>query len=242
MDAPKLAVAAFAVAASLVCCTVSSVDDEGLSVDVGLAADPPANAMITSDLGYEIQLVSGFVAIASVEVGACDGEQASIPLWRRLLAIPEAHAHSTSSPTKLGVPGVLPLVPTAHVEDDLGSILPPPGRYCFTDVALGPADGDAVLLPADGAMVGLTLEVEGTWVAPGGGEAVPFAWTSTATPSARHGTAFSLREAGPRTARLELEVDVATIFDGIDLATVDASLGADRVAARVADTLHIAIQ
>jgi hypothetical protein len=249
MRLPTLVITAAILATALACCTLGAGGDEGLSVDVGMVATPHAGAPIETDLGYLVTLDRGFVAIASVEIHACDEAHASRSLARDLvevlgspLRVRAAHAHSTSSPTLLGVPGVLPLAPERDVVADLGELLPPPAKYCSTSVKLGPADDDAVMLPDSGDMVGLTLLVEGSWVAPAGGEAQSFRWASTATPGARRDTPFELAEDGPRSVREDIGVDVARIFDGIDLASVDPALGADRVAARIAEDLRVDIR
>lgn len=249
--AAKLAISASFVAVALACCTLSE-GDEGLRVEVGIRAVPPASTSFTTDLGYEVTVTSGFVAIASVQIRPCD-DGAEATRWsghhhralsaelREALGIQTAWAHSETSPTSLGVPGVLPLVPTTAMDATLGELLPPPDRYCATRIALGPADADAVMLP-DEAMVGRTLMVEGAWIPPGGGEPTPFRWESTATPTSDHETSFELAEDGERHVSEALGAPLATIFDGVDFATIDPAIGADRVAARVASDLHVELR
>ncbi len=250
--AAKLAFGASSASIALACCTLSSVDD-GLRVEVGIRAVPPETTSFTTDLGFRVTVTNGYVTIASVSIRPCDAapEEAGLRSPSRLraigssvaafLSIREASAHTASSPTSLGVPGVLPLVPAAAMDETLGELLPPPDRYCATTVTLGPADADAVMLPDD-AMVGLTLLVEGTWLAPDGGEPVPFRWESTATPSFEHATSFELAEGGTSNVSEALGAPLATIFDGIDLRTIDPAIGADRVAARVVSDLRIELR
>ena len=126
-----------------------------------------AERAFTTDLGYQVRLDSGYVGIQSVELVQCDAAPAGPAttarrLWRALRAPALAHAHSLNGPSyALGVPYVDDLLRADHDVFTVGSMEPPPARYCGAKVMIGPADADAVALPAGVDMVGRSLHLAG---------------------------------------------------------------------------------
>lgn len=241
MRAGKLAFGGMAVLTSIACCTISSVDEEGLAVEIALQAAPGEAAPIQNDLGYVVTVTRGFVAVASVRIERCASAASGASALGRLAdlaRIAPAYAHSTSSPTVLGVPGISPLTPSSAFSADLGELEPPPGAYCSTRVALGPADGDAVALPTDGSMTGRTMLVEGRYRAPDAAADQAFSLESVAAPSSDVAVDFTLDEGGARRVREVISFDLAHAFDGIALDAIAVG-DADRVAAAIAKSVHV---
>lgn len=132
--------------------------------------------------GDRITLRRAHVTLSSVELFACQTSTA----WRWLRALSPvgtAEAHTEGSPRKLGTPHVVgpgagPGLADAEVRT-LGTLHPPPGRYCRAHLVFAPADADAEGLGQGPDMVGKTLRLEGEWAPAGGGAARPFVLEST---------------------------------------------------------------
>ncbi|NOK33779.1 hypothetical protein [Corallococcus exercitus] len=129
--------------------------------------------------GQTLTLTRGYVALGSVELKPCE-EALGWRLLKALSPIGTAQAHSVGSPLKLGTPHVSGLErPDGNVLT-LGTLRPPPGRYCRARLTFEPADADAEGLPGgDVDMVDHTLWLEGTRVPAGGGEPQPFKLVSS---------------------------------------------------------------
>ncbi|RKH60177.1 hypothetical protein [Corallococcus aberystwythensis] len=126
--------------------------------------------------GQTFTLTRGYVALGSVELKPCE-EALGWRLLKAVSPIGTAHAHSVGSPLKLGTPHVSSLERPDGDVLTLGTLRPPPGRYCRARLTFEPADADAEGLPgADSGvdMVRHTLWLEGTRVPAGGGEPQPF--------------------------------------------------------------------
>ena len=158
--------------------------EEGTRLHLGLDFRParPASAVGTSRVfltgqGERITLRRAHVTLSSVELFAC--QTGSAWRWLRMLSpVGTAHAHSEGSPRKLGTPHVVgpgagPVLADG-VARTLGTLNPPPGRYCRAHLVFAPADADAEGLDAASDMVGRTLRLEGEWTPAGGGAARPF--------------------------------------------------------------------
>ncbi|NBD09950.1 hypothetical protein [Corallococcus silvisoli] len=162
---------------------------DGVHVTLGLEHKATAEGVvaaggartITRADGQTLTLTRGYVTLGSVELRPCE-EALGWRLLRALSPVGTAHAHSTGSPLKLGTPHVSGLErPDGNVLT-LGTLRPPPGRYCRARLTFEPADGDAEGMPAADsgvAMEGRTLWLEGTRVPAGGGEPQPFRLVSS---------------------------------------------------------------
>ena len=166
--------------------------DAGIAVDVEIlhhfgqrtdeipevnVADGPRR--FTTDLGYEVELQRAYLAIERFQLVECApgagagsaGAAARRALWPRGLAL----AHDLSGdPTVLGVPYIDSALRADFALGDVGTMAPPPGRYCQVRVTIGPADTDALGMPDDIDMVGLSLYLEGSYRAPGATRASHF--------------------------------------------------------------------
>lgn len=239
----------------------------GITVRVGVmhlfaqqgGAPPPTFASgderaFTTDLGYQVRLDSGYVGIQSVELVQCD--QPSQPtttarrLWRALTAPRVAHAHTLDGPAfALGVPYVDDLMRADGDVFTVGAMEPPPARYCGAKVMVGPADADAVGLPAGVNMVGRSLHLVGRFRAAG----ETYAWQSFRVDSnATHEVDISLEtiQQGQPTPlvldadHLESTVVVALNYnlwlDDIDLYTATPATLEARVLANLDHTIYYA--
>lgn len=96
-----------------------------------------------------------FWTSAEVELNPCLSAVSSAKAW----LISEAHAHGTSSPTRVAVPTVVNAAADGQVA--IGELTPPAGRYCSVRYRLGPADADAVGLSVMPDMQGLSFLLRG---------------------------------------------------------------------------------
>ncbi|WP_164019932.1 hypothetical protein [Pyxidicoccus trucidator] len=159
---------------------------EGLELTLGLTtvrARPAVEAAgprtLVNDQGTRASLTRALFTLGSVELMPC--EEAG---WRRLLRglspVSTAWAHSVSSPRRLGTPHVVGLEREDGEVTALGTLRPPPGRYCRARLTFQPADADAEGLSAASAgpepmdMVGRSLHLRGTLSLPDSGESQPF--------------------------------------------------------------------
>lgn len=213
---PMRMIACAPVVVASIGCSASSTD--GVAISVVIEAPSTAlpagdDRVIVTDLGYRVTLTRAYLSTGSVEILAC-GVRTS---WRDIF-IRDAHAHTTGSPTTLGIPAVESLLaPSGHLLA-VGALRPPSGSYCRIRQTITAADEDAVGLSADVPMVGKSLLVEGMYER--GGEASTFFIVSSAisvdveTSVAR--TELSAR--GVRVAQLVLTKTGDRWFDGIDFA------------------------
>ncbi|WP_147439364.1 hypothetical protein [Corallococcus sp. CA049B] len=157
---------------------------DGMTVTLGLEHRATAQGVqaaggersFTRADGQVLTLTRGYVTLGSVELKPCE-EALGWRLLKALSPIGTAHAHSVGSPLRLGTPHVSGLERPDGSVLKLGTVRPPPGRYCRARLTFEPADADAEGLPgADSGvdMEGHTLWLEGTRVPVGGGEPQPF--------------------------------------------------------------------
>lgn len=97
------------------------------------------------------------LAVTSIEIVPCEGGGSAV---RRMLGLRTAHAHSTTTATRLGTPAVADLV-TAGTPLLVGVIAPPAVSFCTVRVTYGPADADAAGMPASKSVLGRTLWADG---------------------------------------------------------------------------------
>jgi|GEM_PF-343488 len=175
-----------------------------------------------NDRGDHITLTRARVTLSSVEIFACQTSTAW--KWLRALSpIGTAHAHSESSPQRLGIPHVNGLDLADGESVMLGTLHPAPGRYCRAHLVFAPADADAEGLGTHGDMEGRTLMLEGEWTPAGGGTARSFHLESAGvfnTEVVLDGVALS-EESLEASRTLHLTYD--QWLDGVDLASPEAS-------------------
>lgn len=217
----------------------SSTDSTpGTEVHAHLTHLPPASTVTTTatpgkqfdnDQGVTIELTSAYLTISEMDLRTnCSAS----PFARLLdavyeLVIPVAHAHTESTPTKLGTPLVVNVLNPDTEELEFGHFSPPPASYCGITVHMHPTDADARDLPTTLSMVGLVLRLEGNYDDGLGGGPVAFT-IETAIEPEHADIAFPatiVLSASNLTDEAHLNIEYHTWFNGFD-ATGMASLAA----------------
>jgi hypothetical protein len=203
---------------------------DGLEVEITTRAVPGA-LKFRSDLGYDIELSRGYLVTSSVELVGCPR------LSRWLAPIGTAQAHLPATPTRLGAPVVEPLGGDGAA---LGTMRPPPDRYCHLRVSLTPADADARGLPAELRFVGRTVYLAGAYRGPGDVADRALALISSEAVSAEVPVPdLVLDGESPRRRRLELSRDPTRWFDGIALDSTPAPAVARRLLDNIGASLAV---
>jgi hypothetical protein len=189
--------------------------EEGIRLHLGLTLQPTSTVQadggsrgFTNDRGERIRLTRAQVTLNSVEIFPCP-EGAAWRWLHELSPIGTAYAHSASSPRQLGTPHVSSLEHPDGEALELGTLRPPPGRYCRVHLVFGPADEDAVDLPADGAMDGRTLLLEGEVLTASGEGSHPFRLESSGIANAE----LSLEGLSLSAEELESEQLISLAYD-----------------------------
>lgn len=139
-----------------VCCSLLSIacasEQAGIEVEFSLVSKPIQPT--TSADGRAVVIEHGSLALASVELVPCEAA-ATGPRSNGELGL----LHVEGSPTLLGTSAILAL--DANATTALGTLAPPPGRYCAVRQHFAAADTDAAGL-SDQSDVGQTLRLLGT--------------------------------------------------------------------------------
>jgi hypothetical protein len=151
-------------------CFVFACDayEPGIEVDIATTAivgEASAHGFVTfrDSEGGGIEASHLHLAIASIELVECPSTLARAASALEALFISTAYAHTTGTPLHLGIPHIIDAARTSSVEERIGTLEPPPGRYCAIEIAFGPADADAVGLDSstEGSAVGRTMVMRG---------------------------------------------------------------------------------
>lgn len=115
--------------------------------------------------GVSIELTSAYLTISEMDLRT---NCSTNPFARLLdtmyeLVIPVAHAHTESTPTKIGEPLVVNVLNPDIEELEFGHFSPPPASYCGITVHMHPADVDSRGLPTTPDMIGKVLHIEGSY-------------------------------------------------------------------------------
>lgn len=224
---PHLRVIACTVAVATCACSGSS--KEGVSITVVLEAPsaPPLageSRVVATDVGYRVVLTRGYLSTGAAEVFACGARMS----WRDLF-LRDAHAHTTGSPTLLGVPALESLLAAPDTRLVVGDIHPPAGSYCRVRQTIRAADHDAIGLSPSIPMLGKSLLVEGTH-ARAGEEPSPFTISSSLSVEVESTVPTTNVSAdGTRVVQLVLSKAGDHWFDTIDFATSSETDTAPRV-------------
>ena len=191
---------------------VACVDDgegEGIQVHVEIDSQTMPQSVATN-----VVLDPSYVTVVGFALEPCESVAAT--LWRAINPLPSAFAHGASSPTSLAVPVVVAIA-GARAGIDVGTLEPPPDRYCAMNLSIGPADDDAVRLP-DQDMVGRSLRVSGEH------QDTSFAVSSAANGHARltFVSPLELTDADA-SATVTLSLDTSATFDAVDFDSVTAA-------------------
>jgi hypothetical protein len=195
----KDAIAAAVAAAVLLgpACVLTEHSD-GIAVEVVLTHLPArADAWPAG-----VTLDQAFVSVTGVEIVRCAGDPEAAGSWKWTSV---AYAHTSGTPTRLGVPAVEDLLAPAAPRS-LGVLHAPPGRYCGVRLTLGPADADALGLEAAPGMLDKSALLDGSLHSVCDREQI--VEVTLAAPVEVSEDALE--------AQLVLRMDASALFDGVD--------------------------
>jgi hypothetical protein len=189
--------------------------------DAGAPAAEVSRRTLVTDLDEVVDLEHAYAVLSRVELVPCATVSAR-PWLRELIGPSVAYAHDASASTVWTASTVLDLLEPTGGASPIAVLRPPPGDYCAVRITLDRAEAAAQNLPADVAMIGKSIALEGTFTGAAGGVAQPFRYV-TATPARadvtfvdRQGRARSLSlSADHLRARVRLELGYAPMFDGV---------------------------
>lgn len=180
-------------------------------VTVPVEAEAPRVRTFETNTGVHVVLSRAWLNIGAVELFGCT----SAWHWLDVFSVPRAQAHVVGSPTRLGTPLVESLVGDDGSRTKMGELHPPEGSYCRVKQTILAADADAPGSPPDGAMLGKSVLVDGTYASEGL-EPRPFHLSSTASfdvETTFEATALSLE--ARRAATIVLYFEKTSWFDGV---------------------------
>lgn len=207
----------------------------------GCSDDPPApkevDIVLESSPGAlgSADVSAAWISIETVEIVPCD--DAGAFRWRDLFTIREAHAHQATTKTLLGVPVLDDLIGAARTVK-LGTLEPPRVDFCKVRVTFGPADVDAIGMPANKAPVGRALWITGTEAA----TPPSFKLTTTTERVAElQVPRFRPGERGTRTS-VHLSRTRGDALAGVDLSSSAIAESSNTVLGRLIDATHVEVR
>jgi hypothetical protein len=179
--AARLAAAALTLALGPLALPSCADDAAGIQVPVAYAGTALGASALTTADSARVRLTSARVGVDSVELDACPAP-ALADLTRALgaLGLGVARAHSSSSPTRIGVPTVLDGLDPSQLLP--GVFRPTPGSYCGLHGVLATPDQDALVAGAGEPLEG-AVELHGERLGPDGQVLSTFTLVSTMTVS-----------------------------------------------------------
>lgn len=183
-----------------------------------------------SDLGFSIELTSGYLVTYSLQLVECrtNGLATWIKWFGELLGPRSAfagHSHTQQNPAAMT---------TAHVESLLtphaqhaGTVVAPAASYCQSHYLIAGAPPGATGLPDDVNMLGTSVYLKGSYQAPGSPEWAPFK-IHTALPNgllaplSPTGESLAAPMQTPITSvTLTTERSLRTLLNGVDFTTMN---------------------
>jgi hypothetical protein len=193
----------------------------------GVVPTPGGRGWTTSNnLGYEVELIVGYLSTYSITFVPCDDDPAAHKLpvvgaldaWMGVRSAYAGHSSETMDPALL-VPGIVEdLAEPRRYQTD--TRLPPPTRFCRVHYLVARAERDAGNLPTGHQMVDVSLYVEGKRKASAAEEWTPFRIETRSANGVVHdvaadGEAFEANTAiGSPTATVTRKL--STLFDDVD--------------------------
>jgi len=207
----------------------------GTEVHAHVTHLPPATSVtstatpskqFTNNNGDIIELTSAYLTLSEMDLRTdCSASPFAWLLDTVYeLVVPSAHAHTESTPTKLGTPQVVNLLNADSEELEFGHFSPPPGSYCGVTVHMHPADADTVNLPTTLSMVGLVLHLTGSYDDGGGATGFTVEISLELEHADVEFPAAIVLSASNLTDEIHLNIEYQTWFDDIvmaDLAALD---------------------
>lgn len=135
--------------------------------------------LFNNNLNYQITLNAAYVNLAEAELLSCHNASLRQPKIALVsAAFAESHEHQHNS-NQVNLPFVENILRADFESVQVASLQTMVDDYCQLALTLAPATTESHNLPEDTDMVGKTLYLEGEYIPPTGGEAVPFTITST---------------------------------------------------------------
>ena len=194
-------------------------------------AQSAGDKTFTNDLGDSITLTQAYVVISNATIESTCGVSFSAAAEQLLnFIIPQAQAHTNSTPTSTGDPYVVNLLNADNESVQIGTLSPPAATYCGVGLNLLAADADAINLPAAAGapnMVGKSIYIEGRYILAGGGSGNILISTGAAL-SSRNVLLPSLMQlsASNLSASVEIVLNYDSWFNAIDLALLETETAA----------------
>lgn len=210
---------------------------------------------VTTNLGYRVRVVRGWITSYSTELVECPRAADVDPLLLRPFAPAVAWAgHNAGTPNPAAVKPMQVESLTDPVVHDAGTVLLAPQPYCQVHYLVARAGHDSPGLPREIDMVDTSLHVEGTYRAPAGAEdgagGAPEAAFTIHTPSA-YGQLFARVGDPPADLRVDpgrggLDVEIrrhrSRLFDGVDFARMPAKSAALRMLQAFVDGAEVRVR
>lgn len=193
----------------------------------------------TNDLGYLVAVSEFHIALKGLEIRLCPQSASLEEKARSFFALKLAYAHTSSTPTQLGVPAVWNVIPDVNTALPLGTLQPPGGNYCAAVVTFGAADNDAIGVQEVPSMRAKTLVVKGSY-ARGGNVARVFEVTASYSSDAQKSITLDL--SSPQNRVLSIGVPPARLFDGVDFETVTLEALHTKVLGNVGTHLAVGVR
>ncbi|MGB7439699.1 MAG: hypothetical protein WA919_01410 [Coleofasciculaceae cyanobacterium] len=135
--------------------------------------------LFNNNLNYQITLNAAYVNLAEAELLSCHNSSRWQPGFTLVsAAFAQSHEHQDGS-TQTSLPFVQNILGADFESVQVASLQTMPDDYCQLALTLAPATPESSNLPENMDMVGKTLYLEGEYIPPNGGEALPFTITST---------------------------------------------------------------
>ncbi|MGB5812001.1 MAG: hypothetical protein WBG86_15790 [Polyangiales bacterium] len=218
---------------ALVLLTACTRTTDGIEVDIAYQT-PPTPQAVRTDMEYKVWLDRALLVLGPVELVECDNFARTV--WG-LFTAGRARAHAPETPTSLGVPFVLDLLEEGGFGYVVGTIRPPPGRYCGIRVIGAPADGDAANLKGNLEMLESSVFLSGEIEPPDGAERTPF-FVQVQDPLVRE---LRFEEPlvfdSPRSVSVSVRIDHIRWFDGIDFAQLGIAAVQERLTENIVSSM-----
>lgn len=176
---------------------------------------------VTTDLGYRVRTTRGWVVTETMAFLECHREELASSAGHPRVALlapataEAGHSLARMNPARLANPQVESLVGATTL--DAGTVTPPSARYCNVHYLVARAAGDTHGLPSEVDMLGASLQVDGSWQAPNGGDWHPFSVRSAAA-NGIVAEVPALVDTATTGATATVERALATLYDGVDFA------------------------
>lgn len=214
--------------ATVTAVSMSAAPSPSLTRTVTVTAD---DKTFTNSNNDTIVLTRAYLVISSTTIETACGVSFSAALEKMLdMIVPQAHAHTTTTPTSTGVPYVINLLATDNAPVSIGGMSPAVADYCGVDIDLFAADADALDLPTDAGepdMIGRTVYIEGRYTLSGGATGIIKIDTGATLINRKlFLSALMMISASSPTGSVDLGINYDTWFDTVDMEALVAESAA----------------